>query len=263
MIDLEKAKHEFDEYVSHYDLHIPQIHLKYIHSYKVVDVIDELCDMRGVKEEKDLCLLIGLLHDIGRFEQFRIYHSFIDYQTVDHAAFSSYLLFEKGLIRRFIEKDTYDSIIQHAIEQHNKYQIDEGFDEEELFYIYMIRDADKLDHFRVKETEKDTTLLGVTYRQAGQETISDAVYDQFMHHQLIYAPTRQTHLDQWISYIAFIYDLHFDESKQYINSHNYIHKSFDKIKVTHEETKKRYDELRKCALDYIRLKAVYSDSRES
>lgn len=254
MIDLDYAKKAFDVYTKQYDLSIPQIYLKYIHSYKVVDVIEELCDMQGIKEEKDLCLLIGLLHDIGRFEQFRLYHSFIDYKTVDHAMYSSYLLFDQGLIRNFIQEDTYDSLIKNAIEQHNKYKIEEGFNEEELFYIHMIRDADKLDHFRVKDVEKDTTLLGATYKEVGQETITDAVYDQFMAHKLIYGPTRQTHLDQWISYIAFMYDLYFQVSKQYLKKHDYIHRSFDKIEITNEETKRKYNALERCALNYINTK---------
>ena len=95
----------------------------------------------------------------------------------------------------------------------------------------MIRDADKLDHFRVKDVEKDTVLLGVTYEEAGKESITDEVYQQFCKHQLIYAPTRKTHLDMWISYIAFIFDLYFDESKSYIEKNHYIERSFDKIKI--------------------------------
>ena len=99
----------------------------------------------------------------------------------------------------------------------------------------MIRDADKLDHFRVKDVEKDTVLLGVTYEEAGKESITDEVYQQFCDHQLIYGPSRKTHLDMWISYIAFIFDLYFDESKTYIEKNHYIERSFDKIKIEKEE----------------------------
>lgn len=166
--------------------------------------------------------------------------------------YSSHVLFEEGLIRKFIEEDTYDTIIKHAIEQHNKYKVEEGFSEEELFYIHMIRDADKLDHFRVKDVEKDIILLGVTYEEAGKESITDEVYQQFCKHQLIYAPTRKTHLDMWISYIAFIFDLYFDESKSYIEKNHYIERSFDKIKIEDLEILKKYRALEKCALEYIK-----------
>lgn len=166
--------------------------------------------------------------------------------------YSSHILFEEGLIREFIEEDTYDTIIKHAIEQHNKYKIEGGFNEEELFYIHTIRDADKLYHFRVKDVEKDTVLLGVSYEEAGKESITDEVYQQFCKHQLIYAPTRKTHLDMWISYIAFIFDLYFDESKTYIEKNHYIERSFDKIKIENLEILKKYQALEKCALEYIK-----------
>ena len=59
----------------------------------------------------------------GRFEQWMRYQSFADYKTIDHALFSSQLLFDKGLIREFIDDPQYDRIIKNAIEQHNKYKI--------------------------------------------------------------------------------------------------------------------------------------------
>lgn len=52
MINLDHAKKAFDNYVNRYDLSIPHIHLKYVHSYKVMDVMGELCDMKEKTEEK-------------------------------------------------------------------------------------------------------------------------------------------------------------------------------------------------------------------
>lgn len=129
------------------------------------------------------------------------YESFADYKTVDHALFSSHLLFDDGLIREFIDDSQYDQIIKVAIEQHNKYQIDQGFDERTLLFIHLIRDADKLDNFRVKDEEDIETTLYVSLTQVNQETISPAIYDQFYSTKLIYGPTRQTHLDMWLSYM--------------------------------------------------------------
>ena len=52
MINLDHAKKAFDNYVNRYDLSIPHIHLKYVHSYKVMDVMGELCDMKEKTEER-------------------------------------------------------------------------------------------------------------------------------------------------------------------------------------------------------------------
>ena len=43
--------------------------------------------------------VLGLLHDIGRFEQARRFHTFIDYKSMDHARYGVWYLFEQGHIR--------------------------------------------------------------------------------------------------------------------------------------------------------------------
>ncbi|MFR7591962.1 MAG: HD domain-containing protein [Longibaculum sp.] len=252
MIDFYKARIAFKNYVSHYDETIPSIRLKIIHTYEVMKCSDYLCEQLNLsQEDKELAALIALLHDIGRFEQWMQYESFADYKTIDHALFSSQLLFEDGLIREFIEDNQYDDIIQSAIEQHNKYKIDEGFDERTLLFIHLIRDADKLDNFRVKDEEDIETTLYTTVDKVNQETISPLIYEQFYHQELIYGPYRKTHIDMWLSYIAFIFDLHFEQSLQYIKDNNWVHRSFDRLHPTDPKTYEQYEILRQRALDYV------------
>lgn len=252
MIDMEKAFQAFEEYISNYDINIPSIHLKVVHTYKVVECTRMLCQKLHLNQQQThLACLIGLLHDIGRFEQWMRYESFADYKTIDHALFSSELLFKQGYIRKFIEDQQYDEIIRHAIEQHNKYKIDDGFDDETLLYIHIIRDADKLDNFRVKEEERIEDLLYVSIEVANNDIISKEVYDQFFNQKLIYGPTRQTKLDMWLSYIAFIFDLYFKESLEYIKDHHYVERSFSRLHPVQEEVYKQYQILQVKALEYI------------
>lgn len=252
MIDLLKAKNAFKKYISQYDISIPSIRLKVIHTYEVVKVSDFLCDqMHLSKEDKDLASLIALLHDIGRFEQWTKYQSFADYKTIDHALFSCQLLFEEGMIREFIEDSQYDQIIKDAIEQHNKYKIDDGFDERTLLFIHLIRDADKLDNFRVKEDEKIENILYASIDEVNQCHISPEVYQQMYHQELVYAPYRKTHLDMWLSYIAFIYDLHFGVSLKYIKDNHWIDRSFDRLHPVDKKTYQEYQILKQKALEFI------------
>ena len=74
----------FDEYVFNYDMNDPEINYKYYHSYRVMKVM-ELISSRLNLNHKDLHLakVIGLLHDIGRFEQDKLYSSFKD-SKFDH-----------------------------------------------------------------------------------------------------------------------------------------------------------------------------------
>lgn len=53
------------------------------------------------QDEIDLASLIGLLHDIGRFEQLKRYNCFIDSKTIDHALLGVQILFDDNLISKF------------------------------------------------------------------------------------------------------------------------------------------------------------------
>lgn len=86
MIDLEKARQYFNQYVSHYDPNVPRICLKITHIKHVTSNSRQIAEMLGLlPEDQDLAELIGLLHDIGRFEQVRKYNTFSDKNSVNHA----------------------------------------------------------------------------------------------------------------------------------------------------------------------------------
>src|SRR5699024_8161199 len=110
-IDFNHAKIEFENYLSAFDLNNPKIQLKKVHTYGVVKAADYIGRREGLKQEdRDLALLIALLHDIGRFEQLKVFNSYDDNQF-DHARFGVKLLFEEGEIRKFITDGEYDEII--------------------------------------------------------------------------------------------------------------------------------------------------------
>jgi len=250
MIDLTLAVDRFTDYVSSFDRSQPSIELKYVHSLEVMKLMRTLAKQCNLEGDCDLAALIGLLHDYGRFMQWKIYHSFRDADTIDHADLSVKLLFEEGEIRHFIEDDTYDVIIKEAIAQHNKYAISPKTAPEALMMCQLIRDADKLDNFRVKDETLLEVILGVDADEISRQTITPVIYEQFSHHQLIKLDTRRTQLDMWLSYIAFIFDLNCPESLTYIHDHDYINRLFDKIHPVDTEVNRQYENLRRIALAY-------------
>ena len=107
MIDIEKAKEEFLKYTANYDHHSDKIVRKENHSLRVVERSDMIADYLKLNEEdRQLAELIGLLHDIGRFEQVRRYNTYSDQKSgVNHGELGAEILFKDGLIRRFVEED--------------------------------------------------------------------------------------------------------------------------------------------------------------
>ena len=106
MIDLQKARIAFKEYISSYDnQNDPGFNLKVVHTYHVVDNAIMISKKLGLSEEDiNLAALIGVLHDIGRFDELKNLKKF-DNVGNDHAMFASKLLFEEGLITKFIDTD--------------------------------------------------------------------------------------------------------------------------------------------------------------
>ena len=147
-----KATAAFDEYVSNYDPDNPLIHLKVIHSYKVAEIAERIARSLNNEELVDFAWMLGLLHDIGRFEQARRYNTFVDSQSVDHAELGADILFKEDLIDRFPTEtlpDGWRQTAETAIRQHNKLAIAEGLDERTKIFSEILRDADKVDIFRV------------------------------------------------------------------------------------------------------------------
>lgn len=255
MIDLEKAKKEFDKYINKYSKNDPKISLKINHTYGVINASEYIAkELKLKKEDLELAKLIALLHDIGRFEQAQKFNNFEDYKTVDHAELGIDILFNKRLIRTFIEEDKYDDIIYKAILNHNKYEIEEGLSSQELLHSKIIRDADKLDNFRVKQFQSIEVLCNIKEEDMGKENITEKIYNDFMNCKTIVISERKTPMDYWVSYIAFIFDLNFMASYRYVKEKDYISKLVNRIVYINTDTKQKMKNVKKCAIDYIDAK---------
>lgn len=256
----ESAKKYFDFFIkSNFDINNKKIYHKLNHTFNVVDNAKYICeDLKLNNEDKDLAMLIALLHDIGRFDQAQQMHSFReDITNYDHATLGSKLLFEVGKIRNFIEIDKYDEIIKKAIENHSKYILDESnLNERELLHCKIIRDADKLDSFRAKSTDDIFTMANITKKDIELSKITDKIFDDFMSEKTILSKDRKNGIDIWISYIAFVFGFEFASSLKKIKEKNYINILFDRFDYKLDNEKMKL--LRKKALDYIDEKLDFS-----
>ena len=76
-MDLQYAREAFERYLEQYDQRDDKVRLKIVHTYGVVETSRQITERMGLcPEDIDLAQLIGLLHDIGRFEQIKRFGSF-------------------------------------------------------------------------------------------------------------------------------------------------------------------------------------------
>lgn len=223
MINLKKAKNAFDKYVSNYDMNDSLISLKYEHTFRVCKESLNIAKSIDLDTENtSLAILIAILHDIGRFEQARVYHSFNDSKTIDHANLGVSILFDDGLIREFVSDSKYDNIIKKAIGNHNKYEI-KDCNELELLHSKIIRDADKLDIIH------NVVNIGAINFKSDASIISEGVIEDFKNERSINAKNKRTRNDSVMTMLGFVYDLNFDYSYRKYEQQGYVDKMYEMI----------------------------------
>lgn len=255
MIDIEKAKIAFKDFINEYeDKSDLGFELKIIHTYHVAENAKKIAqELKLSKEDIELTELIGILHDIGRFEELKITKE-LNSVKFDHAGHGSKMLFEEDMIRKFIEDSQYDNIIKKSIENHSRLEIEENLDERTLLHSKIIRDADKIDNYRVKKDEKIEAIFPKRVNRIEdmeESKLSDIVYNTILDKKCVDIHDRVTPLDFWVCILAFTFDLNFDVSYKIVKENDYINVLIDRFKYKDIETKSRMENIRKIINGFV------------
>ncbi len=250
MIDMEKARKAYKDYAKKFDANNKRMCVKIEHMERVSKISKEIAKRIELDEENiKLAELIGLLHDIGRFEQIKRFNTFSDNNSINHGQLGAEILFKEGLIRNFIDDDSYDNIIEKAILSHNRLKLIEGLNEQESIHAKIIRDADKTDIFYVLCTSDVET--NYESNNIEKEKITDDVFESFINNKSINYSQMKTHADLTIAHFAYIYDFNYKYGLEVIKENNYLDKLYKLIKFEDEKTQKEYTEVYKMARDYL------------
>ncbi len=195
----------FNEYVSNYDIDNDYIKLKYNHSYRVMKLQEKYAKKLGFsKEDVELAKTIGLLHDIGRFEQMRVYKSDDDTKTIDHADYSCVQLFEKNEIKRFVKNEEWYPIIEFAIKNHNKRVLVDNHDERMMKHARLIRDTDRIDIIFLIGTLNEVDITPV------KDKISKRVLDELYEKKQVDVKLIRNRNDHSVIQYSFVFDINYD-----------------------------------------------------
>ena len=250
LIDMIEAKKAFKEYVKKYNPEDEKIKIKIAHIERVAENSKRIAENLNLSQEDiELAELIGLLHDIGRFEQVRLYHTFVDKDSINHGEYGAKVLFEDGLIRKFIKDDKFDRIIKLAMINHNRADIEEGLTEREKLHAKIIRDADKADIFTILISGDKKAIWEKA--DLSDDKISDEIYREFVEDKRINYKERKTSADILVSHFNYVYDLNFPETRKIIRDNKYIDKLYQRFKFNDAETMKRFNEIYRLSKEYI------------
>lgn len=318
VINRKNVINAFAEYVRNYDPSDGKIKLKIDHTYRVAGLCQSIAESLGLSEaDVDIAWLLGMLHDIGRFEQIRRFGTFNDAESVDHAEFGADLLFKEGLIRKFAEgyyeecelasleneeagqaysrqgdcqencqKGKLNSeqvkcnegklnseqvkcnegklnsewlncegrlagLLELAIRQHNKYRVKEGLTDRELMFCNILRDADKVDIFKVNADIPMEIIYDVTTEELKNGVITKEVLESFYRKETVLKSVRKSAVDHIVGHISLLFELVYPESYRQAKKQGYVYKLLD-FKSDVVEVNAEFDDMRKYVDEFLK-----------
>lgn len=221
-----QIKQVFAEYTSKYNASDPKIKLKIDHTYRVAALAERIAKtVNDVSIDTDLAWTMGMLHDIGRFEQVKRYGTFVDSESVDHAVLGISILFVEGLLDffgDFSEKER--ELIRISIANHNKFRIPEGMDDLTTAYCNILRDADKIDILRVNCDTPLEDIYNVTTEELKKAAVSEEVKKGFLERHTVLRSLKHTPVDNLVGHICLVFELVYPVSTQIAEEQGYVDK---------------------------------------
>ena len=248
-MNIDNALKEFMNYTSNYKEYGRMIELKINHTQRVINLSEEIAKSLNLSEEDtNIAKMIGLLHDIGRFEQWKNYSTFKDLDSIDHAELGIDILSKDNYIRKYIKDDKYDEIILNSIKYHNKYEVPEELDEKNKLFAKLIRDADKIDILYLR-------VIGELEVELDDNPLNDSIYDALINKKSINRKDLKTKTDRLGISLGFIFDINYKESFKILKEVKYFDQIIDiyKEKTNNEKLKEQLEEIRKIINNYIEV----------
>lgn len=201
------------------------ITLKEVHTRCVCENIIALA--RGESLDADRILIaetVALFHDIGRFPQYARYKTFRDSASINHGLLGSAVLKERKVLERLPERER--AIIMDSVKFHNAFAIADITDAETLLFLKLIRDADKLDIWRVfieyyesPETERpEAVSLGLP----DIPSYSKEIFPLIRKRKVVSLADLATLNDFKLLQLSWIFDLNFRSSYALLQERDYV-----------------------------------------
>lgn len=232
MIDRERARRAFADYVAPYDPHNPRISLKVAHTYRVAAMAERIARSLAMDpDDVDLAWACGLLHDIGRFEQVRRWDTFSDARSTSHARLGVEVLWgprerlgapvgpdDPGAatprIRDFLPSPKDDALLRTAIALHSDFRLPQELDARTRTFAEILRDADKVDILRTVQADTPETIIGCTADELLASELSPAALTAFAARRCMRREEREHPADFLVALACFVFELVHPEARR-------------------------------------------------
>jgi len=216
------------------------IRIKIMHTEGVCRNILAISQFLNLDEEKqNLAEAVGLLHDIGRFEQLKKYKTFNDSSSENHSEIGARVIRDEKILDDLAPHE--QEIILASVLYHSSLTLPANEKPGTLLFMKMIRDADKLDILEVLTTyyhsghnESNPALdLDLPFETG----FSEAVIEDLQNRKCVNLEHTRTAVDFKLLQASWIYDINFPYSHRYIRDHRYIEKLMEALPPSAELNK--------------------------
>lgn len=225
--ELSSLKSWFLEYVSRFYTHNAEydrpIRLKEEHTKRVCGNIIMIGNELGLPpEDMIIAEIIALFHDVGRFRQYELYGTFVDAISENHGRLG---LKQIGIHKVFSGFPREKNILMSkAIAYHNAAYLPEDKDEKAVLFMKLIRDADKLDIWKVfidyytEKNPNDAISLGLPDTPHFNEKVLESIHK----HEFAKTKDLKTLNDFKLLQISWVFDINFFPTFRLIKKNDYI-----------------------------------------
>lgn len=213
------------------------IRLKEEHTFNVCRNMTALAG--GLSLSKNNTLLAetaALFHDIGRFPQYRKYRTFRDSISVNHGLLGAQTLEETRVLRKLPDEE--QELIIRSVKFHNAFSVPKKEKDDVIFFIRLVRDADKLDIWRVfleyYESPEDQRASAVGLGLPDIPEYTPDVLSQIYKREIISLAKIQTLNDFKLLQLSWIFDLNFLPSFRLLSERDYLNRMISNLPRTEE-----------------------------
>lgn len=179
---------------------------------------------------------VALFHDVGRFRQYTKYKTFRDAISINHGMLGSKILIEEKVLQR-LPGDEQQLIIQ-AVKFHNAFAIPTVIDSNVVLFLKLVRDADKVDIFRVfikyYESPEEERASATAFGLPDSPEYSKLMLSCLMNKHVASYSNIRTENDFKLMKLSWVYDMHFKESVRFVQERNYVNSIINKLPQTED-----------------------------
>jgi len=178
----------------------------------------------------------ALFHDVGRFAQYATYKTFRDSISVNHGRLGAEILREKEVLAGIALRE--QELIINTVQFHNTFEVPAFEDKQKTLFSRLIRDADKLDIWRVFveyfHEPEDVQASAVGLGLPDRPDYSQKVLSCLQKKTLASLPDLKTLNDFKLMQLSWVYDLNFRPSFRLLAERNLVHRIASTLPQTEE-----------------------------